>query len=59
MDTTYKESVVSMRICSVIVVLSLLAACASHRTAPPECNGPYTPVNPAMAVAANGTQPGR
>ncbi len=48
-----------MRICSVIVVLSLLAACASHRTAPPECNGPYTPVNPAMAVAANGTQPGR
>jgi hypothetical protein len=37
-----------------IIVGCLTQGCASHRR-PPECKGPYTPINSA-SMASNGTQ---
>jgi hypothetical protein len=39
-----------------VLVLGHLTACATHRHAPPECKGPYTPINQTSAVVSNGPQ---
>jgi len=39
-----------------VLVLVHLTACATRRHAPPECKGPYTPINQTSAVVSNGPQ---
>jgi hypothetical protein len=39
----------------VVGVLCALAGCA-HRGRPPECKGPYTPINQSLVAASDGTQ---
>ncbi len=33
-----------------------LVACATHRSDPPKCKGPFTPINQSSPVVSNGTQ---
>jgi hypothetical protein len=33
-----------------------LAACATHRSEPPQCTGPFTPINQSSSVVSNGSQ---
>jgi hypothetical protein len=33
-----------------------LAACATHRSEPPQCKGPFTPINQSSKVVSNGPQ---
>jgi hypothetical protein len=33
-----------------------LAACATHRDQPPDCKGPFTPINQSSSVVSNGPQ---
>jgi hypothetical protein len=33
-----------------------LAACATHRGEPPQCKGPFTPINQSSSVVSNGPQ---
>jgi hypothetical protein len=39
-----------------VLVLAHLTACATHRHAPPECKGSYTPINQTSSVVSNGPQ---
>jgi hypothetical protein len=39
-----------------VLVLVHLTACATHRHSPPECKGPYSPINQTSAVVSNGPQ---
>ncbi len=39
-----------------VLALAGLAACATHRSDPPQCNGPFTPINHSSPVASNGPQ---
>jgi hypothetical protein len=36
--------------------LASLAACATHRDRPPDCKGPFTPINQSSSVVSNGPQ---
>lgn len=38
---------------AVLTVLGL-AACATHRHDPPQCKGPFTPINQTSAVVSHG-----
>ena len=42
--------------CRGIAVLTTvgIAACATHRSDPPQCKGPFTPINPTSAVVSHG-----
>ena len=31
-----------------------LSACATHRSDPPQCKGPFTPINQSSSVVSNG-----
>jgi hypothetical protein len=48
--------------CGVVSRLTLtlavasLAACATHRSEPPQCKGPFTPINQSSSVVSNGPQ---
>jgi hypothetical protein len=39
-----------------VLALAGLAACATHRSDPPQCKGPFTPINQSSSVASNGPQ---
>lgn len=39
--------------CVVVLVLAVLSACATHRNDPPQCKGPFTPINPSSPVTSN------
>ncbi len=41
---------------TLILVVFGLSACATHRTDPPKCKGPFTPINQSSPVVSNGTQ---
>jgi hypothetical protein len=45
-----------MRVLTLVLMVSVLAACATQGGAPPNCKGPYTPINHASTVQADGTQ---
>ena len=38
------------------LAVASLAACATHRSEPPQCKGPFTPINQSSKVVANGSQ---
>lgn len=40
-----------------LLALAFLSACATHRHAPPECKGPYTPINQTPAVTSHVEKP--
>jgi hypothetical protein len=40
-----------VRVLTLVLVISLLGACATHRGDPPKCKGPYTPINPSSALS--------
>jgi len=40
---------------SLTLALLSLAACATHRAEPPQCKGPFTPIN-SSSVVSNGSQ---
>lgn len=42
-------------LCTVLALASL-SACATHRSDPPHCKGPFTPINQSSSVASNGPQ---
>jgi hypothetical protein len=42
--------------CTCVLVLATLSACATHRNDPPQCKGPFTPINQTSSVASNGPQ---
>jgi hypothetical protein len=42
-------------LCTVLALASL-CACATHRSDPPQCKGPFTPINQSSSVASNGSQ---
>ena len=42
--------------CTFVLALSTLTACATHRSDPPQCKGPFTPINQSSSVASNGPQ---
>jgi hypothetical protein len=41
---------------SLTFALASLAACATHRGQPPQCKGPFTPINQSSSVVSNGSQ---
>jgi hypothetical protein len=41
---------------TLMLALSSLAACATHRSEPPQCKGPFTPINQSSSVVSNGSQ---
>jgi hypothetical protein len=53
LDRRIWRSVVSRRTLTLAVFLCL-AACATHRGEPPQCKGPFTPINQSSSVVANG-----
>jgi hypothetical protein len=42
--------------CTFVLALATLSACATHRSDPPQCKGPFTPINHTSSVASNGPQ---
>ena len=46
------------RLASWTLILTVfgLSACATHRSDPPQCKGPFTPINQRSPVVSNGTQ---
>jgi hypothetical protein len=42
--------------CTLVLALASLSACATHRSDPPQCKGPFTPINQSSSVASNGPQ---
>jgi hypothetical protein len=48
--------IIFFRRCISILFFGLLAACATHRSEPPQCKGPFTPINLSSSVAHNGPQ---
>jgi len=38
------------------LAVASLPACATHRSEPPQCKGPFTPVNQSSSVVSNGPQ---
>jgi hypothetical protein len=38
------------------LAVASLAACATHRSEPPQCKGPFTPINQSSSVVTNGPQ---
>jgi hypothetical protein len=38
------------------LAVASLAACATHRSEPPQCKGPFTPINQSSSVVSNGPQ---
>jgi hypothetical protein len=42
--------------CTFVLALATLSACATHRSDPPQCKGPFTPINQTSSVASNGPQ---
>jgi hypothetical protein len=42
--------------CVCMLALAALSACATHRSDPPHCKGPFTPINQSSSVASNGSQ---
>lgn len=42
--------------CTWVLMLLGLGACATHRHDPPQCKGPFTPINQPSSVASNGPQ---
>jgi hypothetical protein len=38
------------------LAVASLAACATHRSEPPQCKGPFTPINKSSSVVSNGPQ---
>jgi hypothetical protein len=38
------------------LAIASLTACATHRGQPPECKGPFTPINQSSSVVSNGPQ---
>lgn len=41
---------------SLTFALASLAACATHRGQPPQCKGPFTPINQSSSVVSDGSQ---
>jgi hypothetical protein len=41
---------------TLVLALATLTACATHRSDPPQCKGPFTPINQTSSVASNGPQ---
>ena len=41
---------------TLVLALATLSACATHRSDPPQCKGPFTPINHTSSVASNGPQ---
>ena len=39
-----------------VLALAGLSACATHRADPPQCKGPYAPINQPSSVASNDSQ---
>jgi len=44
-DSLPEAAAVRRRLVMVVLVVAALAGCAMHPPKPPECNGPYTPIN--------------
>jgi hypothetical protein len=42
--------------CTLVLALTTLNACATHRSDPPQCKGPFTPINQSSSVVSNGPQ---
>jgi hypothetical protein len=42
--------------CTLLLTLTGLGACATHRSDPPQCKGAFTPINQSSSVASNGSQ---
>ena len=42
--------------CTLVLALATLTACATHRSDPPQCKGPFTPINQSSSVTSNGPQ---
>jgi hypothetical protein len=38
------------------LAVASLAACATHRSEPPQCKGPFTPIIQSSSVVSNGPQ---
>ena len=38
------------------LAIANLTACATHRSEPPQCKGPFTPINQSSSVVSNGPQ---
>jgi hypothetical protein len=41
---------------TLMLALASIAACATHRSQPPECKGPFTPINQSSSAVSNGSQ---
>ena len=41
---------------ALVLLLATLSACATHRSDPPQCKGPFTPINQSSSVASNVSQ---
>jgi len=41
---------------ALVLALATLSACATHRSDPPQCKGPFTPINQSSSVASNVSQ---
>jgi hypothetical protein len=41
---------------TLVLALATLTACATHRSDPPQCKGPFTPINQSSSVVSNGPQ---
>lgn len=52
---SYPTHRTSIRPACLVVILALMAGCASHR-APPTCKGPFTPINSPVTAATHDPQ---
>jgi hypothetical protein len=41
---------------TLMLALASLAACATHRSEPPQCKGPFTPINQSSSGVSDGPQ---
>ena len=44
------------RLLTLVVVVYVVQGCATHRGRPPECKGPYTPINQSWVASSDGAQ---
>jgi hypothetical protein len=51
-----RGNVACLRLRTLVLALATLSACATHRSDPPQCKGPFTPINQSSSVASNGPQ---
>jgi len=55
-DISYRRDWGGLLRCTWVLTLLSLSACATHRHEPPQCKGPFTPINQPSSVASNGPQ---